>query len=150
MTKYKEPRVTEDLIGRAGDETAVDFYPTVLRSLARQVGSANDFFYPLIHAASRIEELENQVSELIEASKWRDISTAKKDTKPVILIGGFVTGVAHNFLTGDPFSLEGQTNFACIAVFHGCWEALPIGIGMTVESPTHWLPLPSPPQESEK
>lgn len=52
-----EPRLPATL-EPSEDETPVksdEYYPAVLRALAKQLGVANDFYYPLLGAATLLE-----------------------------------------------------------------------------------------------
>ena len=70
-------------------------------------------------------------------SEWQDISTAPKDSTPVLVYGPS-DEVAWDY--------EGGVNCAVMRWGKYGWEAFYSGIDLL--TPTHWMPLPAPPEQS--
>lgn len=93
-------------------------------------------------AADEIERLQ----AALRAQQPQPIATAPRDGTPILVLGGTFTD--HDDAT---FTYKGECEEAAIAQWHkDCWY------GATLEGhdnfrehfPTHWLPLPTPPQET--
>ena len=75
---------------------------------------------------------------------WQPIETAPKDETTVLLAGGIIPG---QYVGG-----EGWPDEIVAASFDGFdWEIVSYDYGagsVRYENPTHWQPLPEPPQSS--
>lgn len=86
-------------------------------------------------ASTYIEELEAKLARLREAQGWRPIETAPRDGTRIMAYEPSADSKNHEIWweddCGGPF--QGWTDD---------WDTEP--------EPTHWMPLPEPPQETDK
>lgn len=74
---------------------------------------------------------------------WQDIATAPRDGTWVLLAGGSIN---YGWCRDDrPPAVTSQ-------YMDGCWQFAWYDSGYygEYETPTHWMPLPSPPREGER
>lgn len=91
-----------------------------------------------------VSRAKQALSELDKINEWQDINTAPKDGTPVLLYGDWRK---YYYKDGELVSvdtIEGATVNGCWNDETGSWR----GIFGFIE-PTHWMPLPQPPKESE-
>lgn len=107
---------------------------------------------PSTYAESALTAIE-EAGYVINEQKWRDIASAPKDGTAVLLYGRHVVdappGASRQVKAGD--------HWWSIALFDvwrppedggRCWVFAKDG-QHTWSDPTHWLPLPSPPETSD-
>ena len=82
---------------------------------------------------------------------WQPIETAPKD-KPIQVIGGhYVTeGQGRRGCPKDPLVLPLTVKFSNSSGYEGCeWEhAIRHYYSIGVRKPTHWMPVPAPPDRT--
>lgn len=83
--------------------------------------------------AIKIEKMQAEIDSLKAAQTWRSIETAPKDGTFVLVIDSKYGDHSGAFVA--QYAAE---------VFSGCWLT---SHTPHVVRPTHWMPLPTPPQE---
>lgn len=135
----------DDLKDRLDKAQATDAEIRLMRrssyATGRQVADMMTGYRTLVREAlARIEELE-------ALTQWQDIETAPKDGTEILLSNptdGYVeTG---HFIS--PFEMIGDENDDTPDWFTTSGEYLGSG-GPETTAPTHWMPLPAPPQNGE-
>jgi len=110
----------------------------------RDLGDRAEYMPHMHHiAADRIEELEAELARLREAQAWQPIETAPKDGTLFVAVG-FVK--EHAYATVGGFELWD--------IEEGIWGFHDHNASEWFEDekdwPTHWMPLPEPPKETDK
>lgn len=97
---------------------------------------------------------ESLTNALRVAQEWQPIETAPKDGTPVLLwdaglIGLFYWGSPESQVAGRRWRETWVGAIACGPAEHRS-EGLPPVLGMIGSEATHWMPLPSGPQNRTK
>lgn len=82
--------------------------------------------------------------------KWQPIDTAPKDGRNILVINGAKGGYGGS--CGDsqkPYHI-GVAYYMNSAHFGGPWYATDCCDGVSTYRPTHWMPLPEPPNDFER
>ena len=122
---------------------------------ARAYKKANDDYYAerrgsfdeliKIEQAKRVKFMEAAIRAYKECEGWRDIESAPKDGRSILLINGSEGGYGgYAGQSSEPYHIG-----------VGYWEegeflATDCCDGVSTFKPTHWQPLPTPPTKESK
>jgi hypothetical protein len=89
---------------------------------------------------TKIDQLQAEVEALRKDAAWQPIETAPKDETPVLIFGG----IQHPEV-GSSRTITRAT-LANWSTSSECWDVLDCDYySVSIENPTHWMPLPKPP-----
>ena len=135
---------TEEQIAKIRESLVTSRYDVeVCLNLVRNTGRYAAYSQQLIEHDEALAELDKPV--VMEPVAWQPIETAPKETG--VFIGAFVDG-KFKFGKAELFyeranEFEGETFSGWVWSIDDCIESI-------AENPSHWMPLPAPPQGETK